>query len=140
MEIKMINKRLRTSLFTRTHTDSRWKNTMAYEIPVDLIRQVKTVTRADAGLSDYDPTGDIPPLPSISEAVAALDPSPPYLRCKICKGKLLRGVQSVICIYCGRPNDVLPDPISFKDTLACRWLLESLHLDGSVCVYSILQL
>lgn len=101
---------------------------------MDLIRQVKAVTRADAGLSDYDPTGDVPPLPLLSEAVAALDPSPPYLRCKSCKGKLLRGVQSVICIYCGRPNDVPPDPISFKDTLACRWLLESLHLDGSEMV------
>ncbi|KAI5664200.1 hypothetical protein M9H77_23523 [Catharanthus roseus] len=107
---------------------------MAYELPEDLIRQVKMATRAEAGLTDYDLTHDLLPLPSLSEAVAAFDPSPPYLRCKNCNGRLLRGVQSLLCIYCGRSNDVPPDPISFRDTFAYHWLLGSLHLDGSELV------
>ncbi|KAI5650509.1 hypothetical protein M9H77_36514 [Catharanthus roseus] len=107
---------------------------MAYELPEVLIRQVKMATRTEAGLANYDLTQDLPPLPSLSEAVAAFDPSPPYLRCKNCKGRLLRVVQSLLCIYCGRSNDVPPDPIWFRDTFAYRWLLESLYLDGSELV------
>nr|XP_027063337.1 uncharacterized protein LOC113689767 [Coffea arabica] len=108
---------------------------MAYELPTDLIQQLKRATRAEAGLSHYDPTPkSFPPLPSIPESVSTLDPSPPYLRCKNCNGRLLRGVQSLLCIYCGRPNDIVPDCISFKDTFAYRWLLESLNLDGSETV------
>ncbi|CAI9090111.1 OLC1v1024802C1 [Oldenlandia corymbosa var. corymbosa] len=112
---------------------------MAYQLPDDLIRQVQLATRAESGLSHYDPTQNLSPLPAISETVASFDPSPPYLRCKNCKGRLLRGVQSVLCVYCGRPTDNLHDPICFKDSLAYGWLLESLQLDGSEIVGPLLE-
>ncbi|CAI9090110.1 OLC1v1024801C1 [Oldenlandia corymbosa var. corymbosa] len=112
---------------------------MAYQLPDDLIRQVQLATRAESGLSHYDPTQNLSPLPAISETVASFDPSPPYLRCKNCKGRLLRGVQSVLCVYCGRPTDNLHDSICFKDSLAYGWLLESLQLDGSEIVGPLLE-
>ncbi|VFQ89079.1 unnamed protein product [Cuscuta campestris] len=110
---------------------------MSHDALTDLIRQVQILTRTESGLPDYDPKDpSIPPLPSISDAIANFDPSPPYLRCKRCRGRLLKGLQSLICIYCGQKqhqNDdpSAPDPISFNSTLSCRWLLQSLRLDGS---------
>ncbi|CAK9148833.1 unnamed protein product [Ilex paraguariensis] len=107
---------------------------MAFDIPTDLIRQVQISLRNQAGLSDYDPEDPtLPALPSLGASIAAYDPSPPYLRCKHCKGRLLRGLQSVICVYCGKPhqNDVAPEPISFNSTFGYRWLLESLDLEES---------
>ncbi|GMN61816.1 hypothetical protein TIFTF001_030895 [Ficus carica] len=103
------------------------------EVPIDLIQQVQISLRKHANLSN-DPS--LPILPSPEEAVAALDPSPPYLRCRNCKGRLLRGIQSLICVFCGREafNDVVPDPLNFRNTLGYRWLLESLNLDGSETV------
>ncbi|GAB2275209.1 hypothetical protein Dimus_009971, partial [Dionaea muscipula] len=52
------------------------------------------------------------------------------------KGKLLRGAESIICVYCGREQqrDYLPGSISFNSTVAFRWLLQSLGLDGSEIV------
>ncbi|KAL3507015.1 hypothetical protein ACH5RR_032397 [Cinchona calisaya] len=126
------------SLFWQISSLQLTHNSMAYdnELVTDLIQKVQQATRAEAGLSHYDPTRKpLPPLPSISESVTYFDPAPPnHLRCRNCKGGLLRGLQSLICVYCGRPNDVVPDLISFKDTLAYSWLLESLHLDGSETV------
>lgn len=109
---------------------------MAFEIPTDLIRQAQVSLRKEAGLASYDPNDpSIPNLTSLEEAISGFDPSPPYLRCKKCKGRLLRGLQSILCVYCGRPNEITPDPISYKSTFGYRWLLESLGLDGSVSVY-----
>ncbi|KAK4420544.1 hypothetical protein Salat_2004800 [Sesamum alatum] len=106
-------------------------------IPHELIREVQISTRAAAGLSDYNPSDPtLPALPSLSAAIAAFDPSPPHLRCKNCNGRLLRGSESIICVYCGSgPHyDVVPDPISFTSTIGYQWLLRSLRLDGSEMV------
>ncbi|XP_019162950.1 PREDICTED: uncharacterized protein LOC109159297 isoform X3 [Ipomoea nil] len=110
---------------------------MSYDLPTDLIRQVQIQTRKESGLPEYDPNDrTLSPLPSVSATVDTLDPSPRYLRCKHCRGRLLRGLQSVICVYCGqklhRSDDAsVPDPISFNSTVSYRWLLQSLFLDGS---------
>lgn len=117
---------------------------MTFQLPTDLIHQVQIALRNDVGLTTYDPHDPtLPSLPSISASIAGIEPStPPYLRCKNCKGKLLRGVQSLICIYCGKQQqnkDLPPDPISFTSTFAYRWLLQSLQLDESVslCFYHL---
>lgn len=115
---------------------------MAFELPSDLIQQAKILTRTEAGLPDYLPDDpSLPAMPSLSATVAAFDPSPPYLRCKRCQGRLLRGLQSLICIYCGHKlhqnPDVAPDPISFKSTVGYQWFLQALRLDGSVCWVSL---
>ncbi|CAL5391167.1 unnamed protein product [Camellia sinensis] len=107
---------------------------MGFEIPTDLIRQVQISLRNDAGLSSYDPHP--PPLPPLRESVSGFDPSPPNLRCEHCKCRLVRGLQSLICVYCGRRQfkDLPPEPISFKSTFGYRWLLQSLDLNGSETV------
>ncbi|PON42534.1 hypothetical protein PanWU01x14_280900 [Parasponia andersonii] len=108
------------------------------EIPIDLIKQVQISLRNHANLSSYDPNDpSFPNLPSAEEAMAALDPSPPYLRCKHCNGRLLRGLQSLICVLCGREatkEELPPDPINFRNTIGYTWLLQSLNLDGSEIV------
>ncbi|KAA8526528.1 hypothetical protein F0562_008269 [Nyssa sinensis] len=107
---------------------------MAFEIPTDLFRQVQISLRQDAGLSSYNPDDlTLPALPSLAQSIAGFDPSPPYLRCRHCKGRLVRGVQSVICVYCGKQQqkEVPPEPIAFKSTVGYQWLLQSLDLDGS---------
>ncbi|KAI5419860.1 uncharacterized protein LOC127075192 [Lathyrus oleraceus] len=118
---------------------------MAFEIPVDQIKHLQILLRKEANLSWYHPEKEenlpLPKLASVAETVAKLDPSPPYLRCKNCNGRLLRGVQSFICVFCGsNPHkDLPPDPIKFKNTLGYRWLLESLQLDGSEMVEPIVD-
>ena len=108
------------------------------EIPIDLIKQVQISLRNHANLSSYDPNDtSFPNLPSLEEAITSLDPSPPYLRCKHCHGRLLRGLQSLICVFCGKETvkeELPPDPINFRNTLGYTWLLQSLNLDGSVCL------
>ncbi|KAL7102411.1 hypothetical protein ACP275_08G118900 [Erythranthe tilingii] len=109
------------------------------KIPRELTREVQIRTRADAGLSDYNPSDPtLPALPSLSAAIATTEPDPsrPDLRCKNCKGKLLRGSESIICVYCGLgPHyDVVPDPICFTSTAGYQWLLRSLRLNGSELV------
>ncbi|KAK9285614.1 hypothetical protein L1049_024810 [Liquidambar formosana] len=117
---------------------------MAFEVPTDLIREVQILLRNHSGghltYDRDDPS--LPPLPSLEESIAEFEPSPPYLRCKHCKGKLLRGLQSVICVYCGQEQskEVPPEPIKFKSTFGCRWLLESLNLDGSEIVGPSIEL
>ncbi|KAL5063101.1 hypothetical protein RYX36_024838 [Vicia faba] len=118
---------------------------MAFEIPLDQIKHLQILLRQQANLSWYHPEKDenlpLPKLASVTETVAKLDPSPPHLRCKNCNGRLLRGVQSFICVFCGaNPHkDLPPDPIRFKNTLGYRWLLESLQLDGSEMVEPIVD-
>lgn len=111
---------------------------MAFEMPLDQIKQLQILLREKASLSWYQPEKEgnlaLPKLPSVAETVSKLDPSPPNLRCKNCNGRLLRGLQSFMCVFCGtNPHeDLPPDPIKFKNSIGYRWLLESLHLDGSV--------
>jgi hypothetical protein len=118
---------------------------MAFEIPLDQINHLQILLRKNANLSWYQPEKEenlpLPKLSSVSETVAKLDPSPPYLRCKNCNGRLLRGVQSFICVFCGtNPHkDLPPEPVKFKNTVGYRWLLESLQLDGSVLFISRLH-
>nr|XP_010929237.1 uncharacterized protein LOC105050783 [Elaeis guineensis] len=111
---------------------------MAYEILLDLIHQLQSGLRVAAGMPSYDPSDPaLPPLPSIEDAVEALDPSvPPYFRCKRCRGGLLRGLKSTLCIYCGadRRREGFSYEISFNSTVGCRKLLGSLGLDGSEAV------
>ncbi|EFH65794.1 hypothetical protein ARALYDRAFT_470500 [Arabidopsis lyrata subsp. lyrata] len=112
---------------------------MAIEISVDLINQLKVSLRKEAKLSsvgDYSDSSSSS-LPTSEEAIAELDASAPYLRCRNCKGKLLRGIESLICVFCGnqqRTSDNPPDPIKFTSTSAYKWFLSSLNLHGSEMV------
>ncbi|XP_020238960.1 uncharacterized protein LOC109817999 [Cajanus cajan] len=118
---------------------------MAFEMPLDQIKQLRVLLRKEANLSWYDPEKEenlaLPKLPSVAETIAKLDPSPPYLRCKNCNGKLLRDLQSSVCVFCGTNplRDLPPEPIKFKNTIGYRWLLESLQLDGSEMVVSMVD-
>ncbi|KAE9606378.1 hypothetical protein Lal_00013580 [Lupinus albus] len=119
---------------------------MSFEIPIEEIKQLQISLRKQANLSWYQPPQNdhrfvLPKLPSISETLDQLDPSPPYLRCKNCNGRLLRGLHSSICVFCGtHPHqDLPPDPIKFKDALGYRWLLDSLNLDGSEMVAPLVE-
>ncbi|KAL3624674.1 hypothetical protein CASFOL_031342 [Castilleja foliolosa] len=108
------------------------------QLPLELIRQVQICTRSATGISDYNPSDPtLPSLTPLSASIAVSDhSSPPQLRCKNCKGMLLRGSESFICVYCGLgPHyDVVPDHISFTSTIGYQWLLRSLGLDGSEMV------
>ncbi|KAL1212337.1 hypothetical protein V5N11_004260 [Cardamine amara subsp. amara] len=115
---------------------------MPMEISVDLINQLQVSLRKEANLSSFNPVADIsfPSLPTSAEAIAELDASAPYLRCRNCKGKLLRGIDSLICVFCGnqqRTTDNPPDPIKFTSTSAYKLFLSSLNLDGSEMVEPI---
>ena len=106
---------------------------MATEISSDLINELKISLRREAKLSSFDSSTTT--LPTAPEAIAELDASPPYLRCRNCKGKLLRGIDSLICVFCGeqqRTSENPPDPIKFTSTHGYKWFLTSLDLDGSV--------
>ncbi|KAJ6390213.1 hypothetical protein OIU77_024434 [Salix suchowensis] len=117
---------------------------MAFEIPEDDIRELQISLRKEAGLTSYNLEENdwLPDLASLNDSsIADIDPSPPYLRCKNCRGRLLRGVNSTICVFCGRQHnqDIPPDPIKFMSTFGSRWFLQSLHLDGSEIVGSIIE-
>ncbi|KAL3006554.1 hypothetical protein AAZX31_08G284700 [Glycine max] len=118
---------------------------MACEMPLDLIKHLRILLRREANLSWYDPEKEenlaLPKLPSVAETIAKLDPSPNYLRCKNCNGKLIRDLQSSICVFCGTnsQNELPPEPIKFKSTIGYRWLLESLQLDGSDMVAPVVD-
>ncbi|KAJ6686877.1 DENTIN SIALOPHOSPHOPROTEIN-RELATED [Salix purpurea] len=118
--------------------------TMVFEIPEDDIRELQISLRKEAGLTSYNLEENdwLPDLASLNDSsIADIDPSPPYLRCKNCRGRLLRGVNSTICVFCGRQHnqDIPPDPIKFMSTFGSRWFLQSLHLDGSEIVGSIIE-
>ncbi|XP_013586837.1 PREDICTED: uncharacterized protein LOC106295470 [Brassica oleracea var. oleracea] len=104
---------------------------MATEISLDLINNLKVSLRKEAKF-DYSDSYTLA-LPTVPEAIAELDASPPYLRCRNCKGKLLRGIESLICVFCGeqqRTSENPPDPIKFTSTCGYKWFLTSLDLDG----------
>ncbi|CAL1393716.1 unnamed protein product [Linum trigynum] len=109
----------------------------ALSIPYDEIRSLQISLRQDSNFSSYNPedTADSAvDLPSAGNSIFELDPSPPELRCKHCSGGLLRGANSIICVFCGREqvnSDAPPQPIKFMATSASKWLLQSLGLDGS---------
>lgn len=107
---------------------------MALEIPLDLINQLQISLRKEAGIPSFDPNDSS--LPPPSDSIAEGDPSPPNLRCKHCKSKLLRGAKSVICAYCGRhqTREGAPEPINFRSSSGCRWFLQSLELEGSEAI------
>lgn len=78
-----------------------------------------------------------PPFPSVADAIAAFDrDASPELLCGRCglAGGLLRGDQSAVCAYCGFSRREEGDGIAFRGSLAYRWLLGSLGLDGSEAV------
>ncbi|KAL0802097.1 hypothetical protein Bca101_057273 [Brassica carinata] len=74
-------------------------------------------------------------LPTAPEAIAELDASDPHLlRCRNCNGKLLQGIESLICVFCGkqqRTSDNPPEPIKFTSTWGYKLFLSSLDLDES---------
>ncbi|KAJ4866645.1 dentin sialophosphoprotein-related [Raphanus sativus] len=114
---------------------------MATEISLDLINRLKVSLRNEAKLSslgDYTDSSTLITLPTAPEAIAELDASAPHLlRCRNCKGKLLRGIESLICVFCGkqqRTSENPPDPIKFTSTCGYKWFLSSLDLDGSEMV------
>lgn len=105
---------------------------MAYQVP--MIEHARILLREEVGLQSCNPSDpSFPSLPTVEELIAGFDSSPDCPRCKHCNGKLLRGSQSLICVYCGREQirEFPPDPISFKYTIGFQWLLDSLGLDGS---------
>ncbi|KAK9124457.1 hypothetical protein Sjap_014059 [Stephania japonica] len=110
---------------------------MALETSTSLIRQLQIALRKEVSVPSYDPDGPFH-LPSLQEAIAEVDPSPPYLRCKQCNGRLFRDIQSLVCVFCGAQQraEIPPDSIPFKSTIAYQWLLQSLDLTGSEIVSS----
>lgn len=111
---------------------------MAPDYPSDLIQDIKIRLREAAGVPSYDPSdAALPSVPSVADAVAALDPTlPDYVRCKRCHGGLFRGINSTLCIFCGaeQRGDGISRTISFNSTAGYRKLLQSLDLDGSEMV------
>ncbi|KAJ4801816.1 dentin sialophosphoprotein-like protein [Rhynchospora pubera] len=116
-------------------------------VPTSLIRQLQISLRESFSLPSSDlstdpsssPAPPGPPLPSIQDAVASLDPtSDPSARCARCRGGLLSGGLSSLCVYCGDGfmggGDTPPPEISFLNTNAYKLLLESLGFDGSEAV------
>lgn len=108
---------------------------MEVEFPFGTIHQLQISLRKGTNIPSYDPTdASLPGLPSVEDSIYRPDPPPPFLRCKNCKGRLLSGINSLFCVFCGKEQriDAPPDPINFRSTTGYKWLLESLHLDGSV--------
>lgn len=105
-----------------------------YKVPENLIDQVQILLRKEALFDSFNPNGSsIPPPPTIEDAIITSDDQ---LRCEHCKGELLRGLESIICVYCGRgkQEENPRQAIAFKSTLGFGWLLHSLRLDGSESV------
>lgn len=109
-----------------------------YEISPNLIEQVQILLRKEAGVdslnsNDHSLVDDSSQKSFLKEAIAGFKSSDDdVLLCKNCQGELLRGSESIICVYCGhaRLHDVVHQPISFKSTFAFQWFLQSLNLDG----------
>ncbi|KAE8673062.1 Detected protein of unknown function [Hibiscus syriacus] len=105
---------------------------MEVGISKDLITQLQISLRKQANVPSYDPND--PSLPGLPSFLHSVDDSP-RLRCHHCKARLLRGSDSLLCIFCGnRPTETPPLPIKFQSTSGYRWFLHSLNLDGSEIV------
>lgn len=104
-----------------------------YEVPANLFDKLQILLKKEAGVDDsFNSTDQSPPSSSsLDEAIAGFNPSADVLRCKNCGGELLRGSESIICVYCGRAQQQggVPQPISFKSTSAFQWFLKSLDLN-----------
>uniref|UniRef100_A0A0D9X8F8 DUF7815 domain-containing protein n=1 Tax=Leersia perrieri TaxID=77586 RepID=A0A0D9X8F8_9ORYZ len=108
------------------------------EIPTDAINRLRSSFREPASAPT---TSAPPPFPTVADAVAAFDSRraadgasvSPELRCGRCgaAGGLLRGAESAVCVYCGCPRREECGGIAFRGSVAYRWLLGSLGLDGS---------
>ncbi|XP_021766995.1 uncharacterized protein LOC110731442 [Chenopodium quinoa] len=107
-----------------------------YIVSYNLIEQVQILLKKEAGFDSFDFNDHSIESPQLSlfleEAIAGSNPSIDALRCKNCSGELLRGSESITCIYCGHTqlHDILRHPISFNNTVAFQWFLKSLDLDG----------
>ncbi|KAI3497276.1 hypothetical protein L1887_39770 [Cichorium endivia] len=115
---------------------------MSLKVPSDLINQSQIGFRQDAGLSSFNPQDPtLNPLPTVRHSISALDSSPSRLECKHCEENLLRGSQSLICIYCGQcqANDQPPEPLLFNSTTGYRWLLQSLSLNPSEMIEPLVE-
>lgn len=114
----------------------------SYSVSPNLFDQVQILLKKEAGFDSInlnDHSLDSPPSSFFEEAVAGSKPSSDALRCKNCSGELLRGSDSIICVYCGhaRQQDFFRQPISFKNSFAFQWFLKSLDLDGFVSKHSV---
>ncbi|KAF5758821.1 hypothetical protein HanRHA438_Chr16g0746271 [Helianthus annuus] len=115
---------------------------MDFDTPSDLIHKAQIGFKQAAGLSSFNRNDTtLPSISTVEASISSLDPSPPYLRCKFCHGKLLRGLQSLICVYCGeyQKKDLDPEPISFSSTHGYSWLIQSLNFNGSERVGSLAE-
>lgn len=117
-----------------------------YEISPNLIEQVQILLKKEAGAEslnscDHSLVDDSSQSSFLNEAILGSKSSHNDIsRCKNCEGELLRGSESIICVYCGNAqlhDDVVRQPISFKSTFAFQWFLQSLKLDGSVSSFLI---
>ncbi|KAK6238580.1 hypothetical protein QUC31_004049 [Theobroma cacao] len=119
--------------------DESVKQKMAVEIPKDLITQLQIALRKQANVPSYDPNdSSLPNLPSLPHLIS----DSPHFRCLHCKAHLLRGPDSLFCIFCGKcqsNSETPPQPIKFKSTSGYRWFLRSLNLDGSETVGESLE-
>lgn len=108
---------------------------MPFEVPSDLIKQSQIGFREDAGLSYYNKTQKS--HPTVENSAFDVESSSHCINCKNCKGKLLRGSHSMICIYCGecQAYDLPPRPIVLNSTTSYRLLLQSLNLIDSVSFF-----
>ncbi|XP_022727972.1 uncharacterized protein LOC111283664 [Durio zibethinus] len=112
---------------------------MAVEIPKDVITQLQISLRKQANVPSYDPKeSSLPTLPSLRHSIS----DSPHLLCLHCNAHLLRGPDSLLCIFCGKHQtniDVPLQPIKFKSTSGYSWFLHSLNLDGSEIVGESLE-
>ncbi|KAK9676427.1 hypothetical protein RND81_11G076400 [Saponaria officinalis] len=132
---------------TKTHKtkkrhkpQSRPQKMSTYDVSADLINKVQILLVREAGLPSFKPSDQSPPS-ILQHAISTVGSnSDDVLQCDSCTGELLRGFDSIICIFCGCfPSKLrnLPSPrqpVNFTSTLGFRWFLRSLSLDGSEIV------
>ncbi|XP_076913120.1 uncharacterized protein LOC143571627 [Bidens hawaiensis] len=108
---------------------------MELDVPTDLINESEMGFREAVGLSSFNRNDtNLPSICTIEASIASLD-----RRCEYCSGKLLRGLDSLICIYCGEYQTTNPEPISFNSTHGYTWLLQALNFNGLEAVGSLAE-
>ncbi|XP_074275045.1 uncharacterized protein LOC141599058 [Silene latifolia] len=114
-----------------------------YEVSPDLINKLQIALRKESGISSFNPSDQLPPSSSpsiLQDAIVAVGSNAQDApRCDGCNGELLLGLDSTICVFCGRfPSNfhggASPKPISFASAFGYQWFLRSLSLDGSESV------